>query len=71
MPRKRKKRARIAHVRRRKRTKSKIKMVVPIIVSPRNLCVVSSRSNAMPPVDIVRVNHAQVKWWRRSLRETV
>ena len=55
----------IAVVRHKKRIRLKMKMVVPIVIRPRNLWGVLLRRTAKPPVDMVRVNHAHVKW--RSL----
>ena len=71
VPRKRRKRVVMAHVERAKRRRSRMKMMVPMVVRPRNRCGLEDKRSAMLPVDMVRVNHAQVKWWRRSLRETV
>ena len=45
--------------RRIKRKRSKMKMMVPIVVKPRNVWGVTASKRAMPPVLMVRVNHLE------------
>lgn len=54
-------RAEIPEHKRMKRHKSKMKTMSPKIVRPLNLCGVFASNRAIPPVLIVRVNHAHVK----------
>lgn len=70
LPRWRMKRAVIRFVRTMNRTRSRMKMVVPIVVRPRKRWGSTDNRREMPPVDIVRVNHAQVKWCSLSCKET-
>jgi hypothetical protein len=46
----------------KKRMMSKMNITSPITSSPENLCGVCESSRAIPPVDIVQVNQASVKW---------
>ena len=64
------KRAVIRLVRMMNRTRSRRKMVVPIVVRPRKRWGSTDSRREMPPVDMVRVNHAQVKWCSLSWKET-
>lgn len=52
----------------RNRMMSRIYTMSPKIVRPLNRCGVWEKSRAIPPVLIVHVYHAQVKWWMRSLK---
>ena len=52
----------------RKKTRFRMKTIVPSVSRPRNRWGVSERRSAMPPVDIVRVKLAHVKWCMRSRR---
>lgn len=57
------KRARMEAERRTKRTRSSMKMMVPMVVKPRNVWGVTASKRAMPPVLMVRVNHLRrVRW---------
>lgn len=51
------KRARMKAERRTKRTKSNMKIIVPIVVKPRNVWGVTANKSAIPPVLMVSVNH--------------
>ena len=64
------KRALIPETRRMNNARSRMKNIFPITSSPRNRCGVECKSNANPPVDIVRVNQAHVTCRTRSLNET-
>lgn len=55
VPGKRMKRADIPSVMREKRTRSKMKTIVPMVESPEKRCGVEKRRRAMPPVDMVDV----------------
>jgi hypothetical protein len=52
----------------RKKTRFRMNTMVPSVSRPRNRWGVSERRSAMPPVDMVRVKLAHVKWCMRSLR---
>ena len=56
------KRVVINTVMRMNRMRSRMNTIVPIVVRPRNLCGVTDNKRAIPPVDMVTVNHAHVKW---------
>ena len=47
----------MSEVRRKKRTRSRMKTIVPIVVRPWNRCGVTANKSAIPPVLMVRVNH--------------
>jgi hypothetical protein len=47
-------------------TRSKRKTITPIVFRPEKRWGVCDKTSAIPPVDIVVVNHAQVKWWSLS-----
>ena len=51
------KRSRMRAERRTKRTRSRMKTMVPIVIKPRNLWGVTASKRATPPVLMVRVNH--------------
>ena len=53
-----------------KNVMSSMKTTSPIVSRPRNRYGVADNSRANPPVDMVRVYHAQVKWRIRSRIET-
>ena len=58
------KRAKMRAEIRTKRNKSNTKMMVPIVVKPRNVWGVTANKRAIPPVLIVSVNHLRrVRWY--------
>jgi hypothetical protein len=51
------------------KTKKKMKTIFPIVRKPSNVCGCDPRTEAMPPVDMVSVNHAHVKCWTRCRKD--
>lgn len=43
--------------------------ILPMVVRPRKRCGVTDNRRDMPPVDMVKVNHAHVKWCSLSRKE--
>ena len=69
VPGKRMKRVERRLVMRRKRRREGRNTQRSIVFRPGNWWVVKKMRRAMPPVLMLRVYHAQVKWWRRERRE--